>query len=251
MMYIEAAKQVGPVYYYVDNIYTLYNIIDSEQILPTTERYKNKNIYYVSLSRDPLIQPKRRPNRWKYGLIIDGNKLSNRYSISPVNDGNTEMSLGIMKVKYIAKYQDKARLSIADRATFDITISIYEQIKDLILNMSDEEKSHLGFYIDDEEVKSRIGFREELIGFKARHGGLKLDKNLSDSLKNELLKSDALYEREERINLKYPSPVSISECIEGIYVPKEFGTTPEESEIYETIYQLLENQLNDTVIKRY
>ena len=250
-MYIKAAKQVGPVYYYVDNIYTLYNIIDSEQILPTTERYKNKNIYYVSLSRDPLIQPMRRPKRWKYGLIIDGNKLSNRYSISPVNDGNTEMSLGTMKVKYIAKYQDKAKLSIADRATFDITISIYNQIKELILSMSDEDKSHLGFYIDDRKVKSRIGFREELVGFTARHGGLKLDKNISDSLKNEMLKSDAFYEREERINLKYPSPVNISGCIEGIYLPKGFGQTEEESEIYQILYEILGNQPNDTVIKEY
>ena len=254
MKYVKAAKQVGPISYYTDNIYALVNIISEGLIHPTTETIRKKEIYYTSFSRDMTIQPRRKPDKWKYGIVLDGDKLSNRYSFKPINDGYTEMSLGTMKVKYVTLYDDNtARLCIAHRGTFDISSSLYNALKAEMRKLPETELIKLGYYELGEGKPYGGKRRVEQAGFHAKNGGLKLSDNLPDYLQAKLLKSDAFYEREERIALESPKNINISVCLLGVYLPRNFPNpnSPADVKIYNELEDVLDAQPGSTFIRKY
>ena len=107
-------KQLGYVSYAVRKsagspghpISSLWNIIKSGYIRASTEEDGSK---YVSLSRD-LLGHLRAGSDWKCGLVLDGDKLANRYKVKPVNYNSMvyfgdSASAKQLMLRYVAKYQ--------------------------------------------------------------------------------------------------------------------------------------------------
>ena len=124
-------KQLGYVSYAVRKsavasghpISSLLKILESGYIKASTEEDGSK---YVSLSRD-LLGHLGAGSAWKCGLVLDGDKLANRYKVKPVNYNSMvyfsgQSSAKQLMLKSIAKYQalDEAG-QVTDRA-FYITV---------------------------------------------------------------------------------------------------------------------------------
>lgn len=124
-------KQLGYVSYAVRKsavaqghpISSLLKIMESGYIKASTEEDGSK---YVSLSRD-LLGHLGVGSAWKCGLVLDGDKLANRYKVKPVNYNSMvyfsgQSSAKQLMLKSIAKYQalDEAG-QVTDRA-FYITV---------------------------------------------------------------------------------------------------------------------------------
>lgn len=86
---IVASKQVGDVSYLVGDLEILYNVVKDEVILGSKKPEKNprtgKSENYVSLSRNYTSAALRNNSRWKYGVLLDGDKLSDHYHIEPIS----------------------------------------------------------------------------------------------------------------------------------------------------------------------
>ena len=86
---ILASKQVGEVSYLVGDLQILYNVVKDEVILGSKKPEKNprtgKLENYVSLSRNYTSAALRNNSRWKYGVLLDGDKLSDHYHIEPIS----------------------------------------------------------------------------------------------------------------------------------------------------------------------
>ena len=107
-------KQLGYVSYAVRKsagspghpISSLWRIIKSGYIKASTEEDGSK---YVSLSRD-ILGHLGAGSDWKCGMVLDGDKLANRYKVKPVNYnsmvyfGNSASAKQLM-LRYVAKYQ--------------------------------------------------------------------------------------------------------------------------------------------------
>ena len=78
-------KQVGEVSYMVADLDVLLYILDDEMLLRSRLQELNpktrKKEYYLSLSRNLTAAAKRNGKRWRWGVILNGDKLSDRYSI--------------------------------------------------------------------------------------------------------------------------------------------------------------------------
>jgi hypothetical protein len=78
---INEGKQVGDVYHYT--YLRQLPLIFKNQVnyVPSPERLKEKG--YISFSRDRALGSTLGPDKSQVRITIDGNKLSNKYSISP------------------------------------------------------------------------------------------------------------------------------------------------------------------------
>lgn len=100
MQSVLANKQVGDLSYFVNSLATLTQIISTENMMSSEKLERNYNVKpsklsrYVSFSRSMADTPKRNPKRWKYGLITDGDKLSNKYHIEPYSFVGTSLAHG-------------------------------------------------------------------------------------------------------------------------------------------------------------
>lgn len=87
MNVITASKSVGQLSYFVRDLETLYTIILSGQLKQSKNQEYNKNKHeksiYISLSRNLTAATIRNNDRCRYGIVIDGNRLSDRYHIEP------------------------------------------------------------------------------------------------------------------------------------------------------------------------
>lgn len=228
-MKIYAAKQVGDVSYLCQDIPTLIQIIDLEEIwasrIPELNPKTRKKQYYVSLSRNLTSATTRNLNRWYCGVILDGNKLSNKYHIEPFSyAGNQlEKSQGY-RVKTLTAYEDGTyRLTCVNWPMITISESMYNNIVDIINNMPEELKVKKG-YIHSEGGKRRVfgTYIKEKHHFNSKNGGPSINiKNLSPESQSEFTKHDKINETEERIWLTNQKSISIRGCIKGIILSKE------------------------------
>ena len=125
-------KQLGYVSYAVRKsagspghpIISLVNILKSGYIKASTEEDGSK---YVSLSRD-LMSHLGAGSDWKCGMVLDGDKLANKYKVKPVNYnsmvyfGNSQSAKQLM-LRYVAKYQaldDKGQ--VTDRSFWVVSM---------------------------------------------------------------------------------------------------------------------------------
>ena len=103
-------KQVGEVSYMVADLDVLLYILDDEMLLRSRLQELNpktqKKEYYLSLSRNLTAAAKRNGKRWRWGVILNGDKLSDRYSITPVSYSGIQMSYSDLRVKYITAYDN-------------------------------------------------------------------------------------------------------------------------------------------------
>lgn len=263
-MKIYAAKQVGDLSYFVSDISILGQIIRTAQIRQSNNpefnpRVKKKQ-YYVSLSRNMTAAAIRNNKRWRYGVVIDGDKLSNRYHIEPFSFAGTSINRGNqLGVKELTAYDDGTyKLRLVSWPAMDISKSTFEYLEDLILSKDETFNQEHKLVIQD-GGKRRVGGRmiTKKYVYNVKHGdGRKLLGKVED-LPNEIVEflttSSETNEYEERVwtNTQY---IDISGCIKGLILPKgeipDFETE-QENKIIVDIRECLDEEYDEYKLTYY
>ena len=238
MIRLVEEKQVGIVSYFVDKPYVLDTILTTDQILRSRKPEYNpntkRNQHYVSLSRNLLSASSRNSTRWKYGIIIDGTKLSNRYNIEPHSYVGSTTIKSSVRVKYITHYDDDTYvLNLVNFPTLQISRRTYEKIKEEIENLPDDVKQLKKLQYQS-AGKRRVGGRLilEKYLFNVPQGGLTITDKDYPELVSQLQKESSINETEERIWLNSPGYfINIKGCIKGVILPKDVPDSDDEDEI--------------------
>lgn len=230
MFRIYAAKQVGDVSYLVKDWSVFYDILENQHIKRSKAMELNprtrKKSYYVSLSRNFTAAALRNNTRWRYGVVIDGDKLSNRYHIEPFSFTGANLNNGgKIGIKDLTAYDDGTyKLRLVNWPAMPISRETFDFIESLILSQSDEfNKSHK--LVIQDGGKRRVAGRmiEKKYNYNVKHGdGCRLLVNV-DKLPGEittfLTKDPRTNEYEERIWTS-DEYIDISKCIKGIIIPR-------------------------------
>lgn len=235
-MIMNEGKQVGDLYYMVSNMITLQAIIEQEQIMPSSKAERNpyngkKSSSYVCLSRskDAALRNK---SRWKYGLILDGTKLSDKYSIRPYSYTGSNNTKTIIKT--LTEYDNNTyTVYIVNWGSIDIPKETYDDLRAIILNQSDE-------FNNSHKLMHKIGSKRQLgrliinqYDYRVPHGGPIINIDKIPSLANIFRQRS--YEAEERIWVDNGNTVNISGCIKGIYIPNN-------TEIQDSLNELIDSK---------
>lgn len=256
---ILAGKQVGRLSYMVESVERLILILKSQRILASRKFEYNKStdrkMRYVSLSRNLTAAAKRNPGRWNVGVILDGDKLSDRYAIVPYSYVNSNLESGTnLTVKQITEYDNGTyKLNLVNWPAIWINKRVYNKIADIIEALPEK------FKIEHKLVHSGEGKRRvngalivEKYLFNVPHGGPKLDKELLGDAIADFSKHSAMNETEERIWLDSGNFIEIAGCIAGVILPKVFeGVEPSESVLDELDSVMSELGLDESDIKTY
>ena len=244
MRILNEGKQVGDLSYMVESIPILENIIEYGNIFASSKAERNpvdgKKMHYISFSRNLVSASARNMSKWKYGVIINGDKLSDKYKITPYSFGGTQTpSTGRFRVKYMVLYDDNtAMLNLANWSrTFSISADMFKYIENLILNMSEEDKRKFKLSVETGKRRQSGKLAMKRYKFNVKNGGLKLNLSSMGSKFIDLIKNTSLNETEERIWLPNSSSIDVSGCVKGIILPKsELNIIQtEESEFMETV----------------
>ena len=256
MKIVVESKQVGPVSYMCPSLLVLETILTDMEILRSRKTERNpdngKPQYYVSLSRNLTSAAMRNNDRWRFGVILDGDKLSSRYHISPISYTGVQTKYSDLRVKAMMAYDDGTyALTLVKWPTVPITKSIYESIKRAILeDMDDElkEKKKL-IHTGAGKVRRNGKLLVEKFLFNVPSGGLRITQKTYPELCSKLAKSESMNETEERIWLADSRLfINISKCVTGIILPKQM--TPEEEDTFErTIQPILESLHINNIVK--
>lgn len=245
-MKIVTSKQVGDISYMTASIDDLYNIVLDEEILSSRKLELNpktmKKQYYVAFSRDYTSAAKRNSHRWRFGVIIDGDKLSNVYNIQPYSYLGTLLThKGDLRVKYLVKYDDNTYyLNLVNWSTVPISESVYESIADEIDNLPRERQELWRLsYLGEGKIRRNGKKISERYLFDTKTGGLRINMNRYPELCNALLKLPDFDETEERIWLTHNNEfVNIHSCIVGLITPRII--TEEEQSAFDDICDILD-----------
>lgn len=220
------SKQVGQLSCMVGDIQTLISILLYERINSSRVKERNprsgKMERSVSTSRVIDSQPKRNPNRWKYGVILDGDTLSNKYRICPYSYAGTAFQRGAnLAVKYVAKYEgDLYYLQLVKWPKMQISKQLYQAIVDIMESQSCEFKDKKG-YAHLGEGRVYAGKRRlELYSYKSPYGGVRLNSEMLPNNYRDIAHNLHTEEFEERIWVGDADHISISNCVVGVIVPK-------------------------------
>lgn len=250
MIKLVEEKQVGDVPYFVSDPLVLEKIINTEQILRSRKTEYNpktkKQQYYVSLSRNMTSATTRNSGRWTYGIIIDGTKLSNRYTIDPYSYmGSTPIKTSV-RVKYITAYENGTYiLNLVNFPTVNISRTTYERIKQEIEGLPEEVKQlkKLQYQQGGKRVVNGTRIKEKYL-FNVPQGGIMLTDKTYPDIITMLSKESSLNEQEERIWLKGSEYfIDINGCVKAVILPKRMKTNPDEFEI-ELLDFVMNNNMN-------
>lgn len=224
---ILASKQVGDVSYLVGDLEILYNIIKDEVILGSKKPEKNprtgKPENYVSLSRNYTSAALRNNSRWKYGVLLDGNKLSDRYHIEPIS--YTGAVTKNLRLKTLTKYDNGECYAyfLNSGGATRIPPYTYNQIEQTILNLPDEIKEQKKLVVQNGGKRRTKGkLIEKKYTFQVPNG-FNINLRSLGSGFTDLLKHTELNETEERIWLGGKTHISIHNCIVGLVLPKSIA----------------------------
>ena len=253
MIKLFESKQVGTVSYMVSSIETLISIIQDHKILRSREAELNPNTgkkqFYLSLSRNLTAAVKRNPKRWKFGVALDGDKLSNKYSITPVSFAGISMTYSDLRVKYITAYDDGTyALNLVNWPTISISKNLWNSITAEIDNMPEDikTKKKLVHTLEGSRVVNGRKIKEKYL-FNVKTGGLKLNFRKYPEICTTLAKNDSINEMEERIWI--PSNklfIDISGCLQAVILPKDM--TKENLEDYDELMQILHDNKITNII---
>lgn len=265
MIAIKEAKQVGNVSYMVGDLEVLCNIIATKEIWTSQPEYnakQHKNMPFVSLARDMVAATLRNPKRWKYGIILDGNKLSNKYSIEPFSYAGMAVNKGDkFKVKILTHYDDNTyALTMVNWPTITISQKLFQILEDYILNMPQDKKEQKRLEIKDgghRKVNGHKIVKQYL--FNVPSGGFVINANsLPAEYQSLLIKHEKVNETEERIWTN-ASKIDISGSIVGVILPKEVKVEFESMKVgnvnEDDPLQTLKNEISkvdkDYIVKYY
>lgn len=221
-MIILASKQFYDLTYFTDDINVLYSILITNRIRLSkhveydTNRHNGPMDKSVSFSRSLLAQPKRNRAKWTYGIILDGEKLTDRYSFVPISYAGVAIERGnTLYIEYIIVPKfGRCTLKLFDRKAFTISrdLAIY------IINNGDFSNYTLNTDTDDYEYY-----------IEDRRIAAPIDHILTNDQYAEITKSQPLNEYEERVwnhssgdrlivkgEYKY---IDISKCVKGVVFP--------------------------------
>lgn len=259
MLRVYAAKQVGDLSYLVGDLSVLYDIIKYQRIKhsrnPELNPKTGKKSYYISLSRNLTAAALRNSKRWRYGVILDGNMLSNKYHIEPFSFTGFNLNRGSnLRVKYLVLYDDgSCKLNLVHWPTIDISRKTFDYIKNLILSQDDEfNRAHK--LVVQEGGKRRVEGHliVEKYLYNVQHGDsgrlLADAEDLPTEVKYQLTKGKSTNEYEERIWMSESEEyLDIRKCIKGIVMPKdefddfETDDNPDVSAIREALDEIRQN----------
>ena len=254
-MKIYAAKQVGDVSYLCQDIPTLIQIIDSKEIwsskAPEFNPKTHKKQYYVSLSRDLTSATDRNINRWCCGVVLDGNKLLDKYSIEPYSYAGVQLSRPQgYRVKTLTAYENGTyKLTCVNWSTISISKSMYDEIASIIEDMPEDIKQ-LKKYVHTGRGKRKVNgtYIKEKHHFVGKNGGPVINnKNLSAKSTLEFLKNSKINETEERIWLNSGRSININRCIKGIVISEADASKLEKNlnGIYKMLYDSIVDAAGD------
>lgn len=250
-MKILAAKQVGDVSYFVASPTVLALILRDEVIRGSNSPEYNpktgRQQRYISFSRNIFSAANRNNNRWRYGIVLDGTKLSNKYSIEPYSYFGHELSRGKIRIKSLAEYDNGTfELEVVNIGPLPINRQTHREIRRRILDIPDDVLTKKNFTVIHGKRPYKGRTVIERLKFNTPIGYAISNDWLSDSAFNAIAKSDRLNEYEERIWLDNRSQISIKGCIKFVLVPKN-----ESSDIIdgtEPQFELLSEVLDDMSI---
>lgn len=261
MQTIVASKQVGDLSYFVADLNIFYTIIKTQKIKQgRNEEYNSKTREksgYISLSRNMTAATLRNSGRWKYGIIIDGSKLSEKYHVEPFSFAGSQKN-NKFKVKEIVRYDDgSCKLRIVNWAPIGITEQEFNFLKQLMLSQSPKFNSEHKFIESGEGKRKYLGkLVKEKYTYNVPYGDggmlLKDSKDIPSRLYATLYKGPSTNEYEERIwtNSNY---VDIKGCILGIILPKnelsDFETS--DNKLISLIRDTLDSIIGDYKIMYY
>jgi hypothetical protein len=138
---INEGKQVGDIYHYT-YLRQLPLILKSGKLRPSPARLEKKG--YISFSRDRALGTTLGPDRTQVRITIDGDKLSNKYSISPYAQLKPETKRD--KENWVAPFsretQDSESELVIPSKEYGGSIDILSYIKKIdIIDMNESEFS--------------------------------------------------------------------------------------------------------------
>ena len=205
---ITAAREVGDISHLTDTLTNLISILYHSKIAtspPDIRKGSNTQRPYVSFSRNMTSAALRNSNKWRYGIIVDGDKLSNRYSLRPHNfQAEKNASDSGVPMKGIRAY---------DNGTYQLILQIgqptripkwlYDEIKLAMLSQPEDFNIKKGLVHDTRLATKRSNgaYRCEWVYYKSQYGGMLLSpKTLSDKALSYVA-NHVLNEEETRIFL--------------------------------------------------
>ena len=134
-----------------ESLFAVRNILRSGEIKMSSKKEKsiatNTPEYFTSLTRNFKSLIAQKPNKWRDGIILDGDKLSDVYSIDPINFVGTSAEnqkgpQGKLKISQITRWPSRCMIRFVGWSKeLRITLSTYLQIKAACLDgISDAER---------------------------------------------------------------------------------------------------------------
>lgn len=241
-------KQLGRLSYFVSSIDVLEEILKTAKIAHSRTKELNVNTgnyqYYVSFSRNIMAASDRNNRRWRFGVIVDGDKLSNKYQFDPVSYTGVAFDKSGIRVKELISYDDDTYyLRLVNWKKFEISETMFDKIQSEISNMTDGEKikSGLTYQSGGKRLINGHRIREKYV-FSARYGCLTLTDRKFPEICSMISKLPSVNEYEERVWIKNGFYISIKGCILGIIVPGDM--TEDESDFYDMYIQPVIDLLN-------
>lgn len=174
---IYGAKQRGRLSHFTKDINTLIDILKSRELQPGGSEEYNPNTgregRYISFSRDMLAATKR-SSKWKFGLIINGDYLSENYNITPysyewVNDNKINF-----RVKVLTLYENgQCTVQFVGKNTTSISLQTYEHIRDLVVNYDRNVQAKL-FHQKGGRRKTKGTYLKEKFTYNNPQGGVQI-----------------------------------------------------------------------------
>lgn len=174
---IYGSKQRGKLSHFTKDIYTLIDILRSCRLQPGDKLEYNPNTgklgKYISFSRD-LLAATNRSSKWKYGLIIDGDQLSENYNLTPYSYENINNKVINNRVKVLTSYEDGSyTVSFVGKNTTKISKSCYDYIKNLVVNYDRNENAKL-IYQEGGKRKTNGTYIKEKFTYNNSQGGVQI-----------------------------------------------------------------------------
>lgn len=238
MKLIVEGKQVGMLTYFVSSLDILEKILQTGKIAHSRIKefnYNNNKMQYsISLSRDFDAAHIRNFKRWRYGIIINGNELSDKYEITPVSYTGVAFQKSNIRVKCLTAYDNNTfSLQFANWKSFQIPKKVFNIIKNEILHMTDLEKEKYGLVIQTEGKKLNKGRKiVEKYSFSARYGGLAITASKYPELSATISKLPTVNEFEERVWIDNSNYIDVRQYIVGVVIPENMSD--EEYEYFST-----------------
>lgn len=228
-MYIVAGKQVGPIYYMVKDVQVLCAIVKQGVVRTSLKAEPQSNgggkYHYVSFMRD-LTKASRNPNRWVYGIQLNGDRLSDRYRIGPYSyaGNNISSSASFFRIKTLTAYDNGTyKLNLVNWPAIDIPRQVFLELESLILEDPEGNNSAKNLQITEGTRRINGKMITKKYNYNTKNGGFKLTSDLMPpATQAYLLKHTNMNETEERIwiindDVKY---INIKGCVTGYIEPK-------------------------------